>query len=140
MDGTFRLGQPRGGMGMSNWISVDERLPAGDDVVLVWDGNTCVRGCRGGTPYGRAWYLVDMRCFLNMQQITHWMPLPAPPGATQTGEVVEAAKPGCFTDCDCERKANYVHCCAGDAPEWAKGNCPTCRWHYGNAARLGGGV
>ena len=65
------------------WVSVVDKLPEKDDDVLVWVGVTCVRACIGNTPYGQAWYLVDKHCYLNMYNVTHWMPLPPNPKEVQ---------------------------------------------------------
>ena len=66
---------------MPRWISVEERLPETDDFVIV-----AVLDERGDTPYQYTdfgWYLDAARCWIvNAEQrrdITHWMPLPAPP-------------------------------------------------------------
>lgn len=64
-----------------HWISVEERLPETDDWVIV-----AILDDRGDTPYQYAdfgWYLDAARCWIiNAEQrrdVTHWMPLPAPP-------------------------------------------------------------
>lgn len=61
------------------WVSVADRLPRKDDVVLVWVGTVWVRACLGKTPYGQAWYLVDRNSYINIHNVTHWMPLPPYP-------------------------------------------------------------
>jgi len=59
---------------MSNWISVKDKLPEKGDTYLVWTENTGVETCRWfayrGKWRGGAW----------TAHITHWMPLPEPPG------------------------------------------------------------
>jgi hypothetical protein len=63
--------------GQSNWISVDDRLPKGEESVLItYDGKvdkTCM-------AYGE-WLMPSKR---QIESITHWMPLPAPPGCVNT--------------------------------------------------------
>lgn len=54
---------------MSEWISVDERLPEKEDVFLCWS-----------KPLSDMFF-----CFtsdFNGMEVTHWMPLPEPPVAT----------------------------------------------------------
>lgn len=75
---------------MSEWISVEDRLPENKQVVLVWvhytdeDGESCQdvdfadffapsKGNQWFQPYA---FLSESGPF-----VTHWMPLPAPPSA-----------------------------------------------------------
>lgn len=59
---------------MSEWISVEERLPESTSPYIVY----------GGGPVWMAWYL-PRECRWEglhrepIQGITHWMPLPLPP-------------------------------------------------------------
>lgn len=60
---------------MSEWISIEDRLPTLKARVIVFDasGFGVVSGRRGSA----GWYLEgDFDCFCN---VTHWMPLPEPP-------------------------------------------------------------
>ena len=69
------------------WIPVRERMPVvgnrpqgyeglSDDVLIYGDGDCDVAAhdtMEGG------WYSVQRATYLNESDITHWMPLPAPP-------------------------------------------------------------
>lgn len=68
---------------MSEWISVEERLPKYGQQVLVFDN---VEGCfdiwtldleEDSCPEG--WYS-SAGWHRDIDDITHWMPLPSPPG------------------------------------------------------------
>jgi hypothetical protein len=56
---------------MNNWISVDERLPE-ENVVVLWYKE------RDGSMYSES---IDRRrqSFPHLVYATHWMPLPEPP-------------------------------------------------------------
>lgn len=60
------------------WISVEERLPKDNEVVLVWGGASVYTAKRynkyGGVPMW--WKLNSKQHYCNP---THWMPLPNPP-------------------------------------------------------------
>lgn len=53
----------------SGWVSVDERLPEGSEVVFVWSGVTR----NTDYYYAERWERLG---------VTHWMPLPSPPKDT----------------------------------------------------------
>ena len=66
---------------MPRWIPVVERLPGGREEVLGWQTWVPNEGwgegvfvCHRGTKFGE-WYSEDGQ----LPNITHWMPLPAPP-------------------------------------------------------------
>ena len=66
-----------------HWISVEDELPPkeseyDDDsiVVLVTDGNGVYKGLYRRDEYLSGWFTCDLWALDN---ITHWMPLPAPP-------------------------------------------------------------
>lgn len=67
---------------MSEWISVNERVPANYDtgmnylvrVVMPADGGTFVRQTRV-----IAYDFLDKKWCCNGMIVTHWMPLPEPP-------------------------------------------------------------
>ena len=69
---------------MSEWRSMDS-APVEQDV-LVWDGRTIAVGRRSRYKDGRIgeWFVADS-FGLNedgqIDDVTHWMPLPAPPNA-----------------------------------------------------------
>jgi hypothetical protein len=54
----------------SGWISVKDRLPKNDDEVLV---STRLKNI------GIGWWDSYWRSDLSVKEITHWMPMPAPP-------------------------------------------------------------
>ncbi len=79
-DAIDKLSKPR-------WISVEERLPPSDELVIVAihddSGDTAydvtnvgffLRGVNFGPEYG-VWVVENERC----NWVTHWMPLPEPP-------------------------------------------------------------
>lgn len=59
----------------SEWISVDDRLPEEDTIVLVWCGEVSVYN------YLRYDWWYTGYCDITTEDggITHWMPLPEPP-------------------------------------------------------------
>ena len=69
---------------MSDWISVDERLPLVEDGmtavyaeidVITWDGDDVIFNCFQAGRTMAFWSIfVD-----NRDSVTHWMPLPPPP-------------------------------------------------------------
>ena len=68
----------------SEWISVDERLPEEDTIVLVWCGEVSVYNYL----HNDLWY--TGYCYITTSEggVTHWMPLPEAPkmkgGAEET--------------------------------------------------------
>jgi hypothetical protein len=69
---------------MSDWISIDDRLPAVDGPVLIHaetaDENKPLIVIAWYDPGGHGWSLI-VPCFI--PSITHWMPLPEPPEETR---------------------------------------------------------
>ena len=61
---------------MSEWISVNESMPDGNIIVLVFDGDEVEMGSHN-EHFGWAIYELDGPSTRNF--VTHWMPLPAPP-------------------------------------------------------------
>ena len=59
---------------MSEWISVDERLPSTKDYVLVWRSKP--HYC---APFADRSRLYSDQDDFEKRGITHWMPLPDPP-------------------------------------------------------------
>lgn len=65
----------------SAWVSVEDRLPESGAPVLVWcDG--C--GCAGVAWIRQGAWLMPEPQPLGYESITHWMPLPAGPTATES--------------------------------------------------------
>lgn len=73
------------GTNVPSWISVSERLPDEEELVLI----LCKNGARFvgwcGIQYGdfeRRWHIktaLNSSKLLNKGRVTHWMPLPEPP-------------------------------------------------------------
>ena len=69
-----------------NWISVSERLPEEDEVVLLRLPNGLITGSLDDND-GPCWRIGNDsifwdHCFnldLNFDDVSHWMPLPEPP-------------------------------------------------------------
>ncbi|MCY1346668.1 hypothetical protein D9M68_138930 [compost metagenome] len=60
------------------WVSVSERLPAEDELVLAFDGESALIAWQHNSFwFGRTWS--------DSVLVTHWMPLPAPP-VSDSGE------------------------------------------------------
>jgi len=59
------------------WISVKERLPEMDKVVLVSNGILVYPSHRGISDEGYCWY--NWGGISEKEDVTHWMPLPEPP-------------------------------------------------------------
>ena len=62
---------------MSEWISVEERLPEAEVDVLVTDDN--------GYVYVSRYHVGSISFWSAMKEVTHWMPLPAPPEENDDG-------------------------------------------------------
>lgn len=60
------------------WISVKDRLPADNEVVLFCDGIYVYRGTRSWYDPGYRWFPDGYWNYLD-EAITYWMPLPSPP-------------------------------------------------------------
>ena len=79
---------------MSDWISVDERLPESEDWVVVWyqdkDGDyfPTVGAYRSYGSLPRQWVtdVDNSELAYPPEKITHWMPLPPPPQAICTAD------------------------------------------------------
>lgn len=61
---------------MSDWISVDDRLPKEKQDVLAYRGR--IQDCVTVTSLGEDWMYVTGE-WVPEGWITHWMPLPEPP-------------------------------------------------------------
>ncbi len=55
------------------WISVEDRLPEDYQDVLVWEEHA-------GRDYVLSWYAPFCGWWKETPDVTHWMPLPDPPG------------------------------------------------------------
>ena len=56
------------------WISVDDRLPDTDEVLVY-----CRKGVGHAAPKKQGLDKMDWDVFFNITGTTHWMPLPQPP-------------------------------------------------------------
>ena len=63
---------------MSEWISVDARLPGFDDYVLVYNGEYHEISSLCPLNNGE-WWSNERKSYLCKDKITHWQPLPPPP-------------------------------------------------------------
>ncbi len=68
---------------MSNWISVDERLPEPFEIVIVAGGCGYYDGRDWRTKLERTEFGTDRKI---QWHVTHWMPLPPPPEPTEDKE------------------------------------------------------
>jgi hypothetical protein len=85
----------------SAWISVDDRLPLPDEVVLVSRfAGPVATPTHPGYP-GKSWVVISHlvpRCttflcdLIDTGNVTHWMPLPAAPGTTAQVVSAESTK------------------------------------------------
>ncbi len=67
---------------MSDWISVETKLPEADQSVLCFGKNGILIGRFHKSPIGSYWLSDKMEHIEFMEEfepITHWMPLPEPP-------------------------------------------------------------
>ncbi|MGI9293441.1 MAG: DUF551 domain-containing protein [Pseudomonadales bacterium] len=67
---------------MSEWISVDDRMPDGKEPVVYARRKTGRKGWFVGIAY---WTVSDtwnpeLEASADNNEMTHWMPLPTPPG------------------------------------------------------------
>ena len=58
------------------WISVEDKLPEAHRLVLAWDGENREK-LLAAYQEGGQWCGIEVQADSN---ITHWMPLPEPPG------------------------------------------------------------
>ena len=64
------------------WISVSERLPKGNGLVLLHAAHDSDKWITMGYRSGDGWYVIEAAEALghhDLNRFTHWMPLPAPP-------------------------------------------------------------
>lgn len=68
---------------LNEWISVEERLPEGHMQVLMWSARWKI--AEAGSYYNKHfWVYTEIGDGYIADNITHWMPLPAPPnGSTE---------------------------------------------------------
>jgi len=61
---------------LDGWIPVAERLPESGEMVMVWDYGEHLMAWLNFTSNGTAYFSAQGRSNF---EVTHWMPLPAPP-------------------------------------------------------------
>ena len=77
-------------MAEQKWIPVTERLPKGADGKSLCESVIAYINCKGVAPQvcvgwlnGERWYLLidedDYHTIWQLEDVTHWMPLPEPP-------------------------------------------------------------
>jgi len=65
---------------MSDWISVDERLPDWGRLVLTWKSGQEMRGQTEILMiHDGVWSVRNQSRIYAIDAVTHWMPLPDPP-------------------------------------------------------------
>ena len=67
----------------NEWVRVEERMPEEEQIVLVHQKNGfiyCAEYFAGNKLLSPAWF-IDNDCW-EVGEVTHWMPLPAPPGTS----------------------------------------------------------
>lgn len=74
LEAAYTLGQSDAQAGQ--WVAVEERDPPSDREVLIWD--VCSGVCTIGQLRGGQWETDEGS--LPMGDVTHWQPLPPPPG------------------------------------------------------------
>lgn len=64
---------------MSKWVSVKDQLPEKEiDILICCDGKVKF-GIYSEDVYGDKFYTTNFEQFLNVENVTHWMPLPEQP-------------------------------------------------------------
>ena len=68
----------------NEWVSVEERLPEGHAQVLMWSAKWNI--AEAGSYYNKHfWVYSEIGDGYIAEDITYWMPLPAPPGSRLEG-------------------------------------------------------
>lgn len=81
----YKNGYEAGKKDAVKWISVTERLPEGEELVLILCKNGAMFVGYCGKQYcdfERRWRIktaLNSTKLLNLGRVTHWMPLPQPP-------------------------------------------------------------
>lgn len=78
----------------NEWVSVEERLPEDKQIVLFHQKNGfiyCAEYSAGNKLLSPAWF-IDNDCW-EANEVTHWMPLPAPPGKDNNVPTKEQNEP-----------------------------------------------
>lgn len=66
---------------MTEWISVTDDVPNDSDFVLIATRSGCVG--EGYLEDGTWWWISGVKAYVG---VTHWMPLPSPPGEEGSNE------------------------------------------------------
>lgn len=70
---------------MNEWINVEDRLPKHEERILIYSKNDCIDLAeylepRNYPPYVKyPLFFVDDSCSFEIQEVSHWMPLPDAP-------------------------------------------------------------
>ena len=66
---------------MVDWINIDDRLPELNELVLIYQTGLGYYEMQAGylTDDLDGFYISDDDTFISLEDVTHWMPSPAPP-------------------------------------------------------------
>ena len=67
------------------WISVEDRLPEENELVLMWEPDFGEKGVVENGYFTEDKVFSDSYGELNNDVVTHWMPLPPPPDTNGKG-------------------------------------------------------
>lgn len=84
MQATFDHAIQKASTGEANgWISVEDRLPDAETIVLAWDGRKIHTALRDVTSYKTPFWTDNVD---SIKGVTHWQPLPPAPTSVPQAE------------------------------------------------------